>query len=153
MAVTPTEHPLTFHCTSCNGLIQTPISFAGVSAPCPYCAQIVTAPHPMPAQWVPAPTPQRAAIKRLSLPDQLMDPPLTAIRQEPRAIRPQPEDSAATIPSSNRGNITLDQLFETIVAMEERVESRPRLRRKGKVQFERPLRRTDDHALRSLRSR
>ena len=153
MAINPPEQSLTFHCTSCSGLIQTPISFAGVSAPCPFCAQIVTAPHPMPAQWVPAPTPKRSAIKRLPLPDQLMEPPLTAIRQEPRAIRPHPKDSAASIPLSNRGDTTLDQLFETIVAMEERMESRPRLRRKGKVPFERPLRRTDDHALRALRSR
>ena len=38
-----------------------------------------------------------------------------------------------------------------MVAIEEKLESRPRLRRKGKVPFERPLRRTDDRSLRLIR--
>ena len=153
MSVNSTGQFLTFHCTSCRGHIQTPANFAGVSAPCPFCAQIVTAPHPKPAQWVPAPATPRAAIKRLSLPDSLSDPPLEAVRVAPRDIRSHSSRAEEVpVPEAKQPISTLDQLLNTMIAMEERVESRPRLRRKGKVPFERPLRRTDDRALRAFRS-
>lgn len=153
MPVNPTDQPLTFHCTSCNGRIQTPASFAGFSAPCPFCAQIVTAPYPKPAQWVPAPATQRATIKRLTLPDHLSEPPLEAVQIAPRDIRPHPNHATSASPTTDPAVSKLDQLFNTIVAMEERIESRPRLRRKGKIPFERPLRRTDDRDLQAFRSR
>jgi len=151
--VNQTDQPLTFHCTSCNGHIQTPGHFAGVSAPCPFCAQLVTAPHPQPAQWVPAPATQRAAIKRLSLPDHLLDPPLEAVRVAPRDIKPRPNRTEETLAAVKEPVSTLDRLLNTVIAMEDQVESRPRLKRKGKAPFERPLRRTDDRALRAHRPR
>ena len=151
MSVNETGQFLTFHCTSCKGRIQTPAHFAGVSAPCPFCAQIVTAPHARPAQSFPAPATKRAAIRRLLLPEHLSDPPLEPVRFAPREIKPQSSRTEAALPTKEPIS-TLDQLLNTMVAMEEPVESRPRLRRKGKVPFERPLRRTDDHTLRSLRS-
>ena len=153
MPVNPTDQPLTFHCTSCNGRIQTPASFAGFSAPCPFCAQFVTALYPKPAQWVPAPATQRATIKRLTLPDHLSEPPLEAVQIAPRDIRPHPNHATSASPTTEPAVSKLDQLFNTIVAMEERIESRPRLRRKGKIPFERPLRRTDDRDLQAFRSR
>ena len=153
MPFNPTDQPLTFHCTSCNGRIQTPASFAGFSAPCPFCAQIVAAPYPKAAQWVPAPATQRATIKRLTLPDHLSEPPLEAVQIAPRDIRPHPNHATSASPTTEPAVSKLDQLFNTIVAMEERIESRPRLRRKGKIPFERPLRRTDDRDLQAFRSR
>ena len=116
MPVNPTDQPLTFHCTSCNGRIQTPASFAGFSAPCPFCAQIVTAPYPKPAQWVPAPATQRATIKRLTLPDHLSEPPLEAVQIAPRDIRPHPNHATSASPTTDPAVSKLDQLFNTIVA-------------------------------------
>ena len=129
--------------------------FAGVSAPCPFCAQVVTAPHPKPAPWAPAPAAPRTAIKRLTLPDHLSDPdpPLEAVRDVPRDIRPLPDLAKIEASTTDSLDSKLDQLFDTMLAMEERTEARPRLRRKGKVPFARPLRRTDDVSLRMIRSR
>ena len=71
---------------------------------------------------------------------------------QPREIKPSYDSATAPDQGANGAGATkLDQLFRTMVAIEEKLEARPRLRRKGKVPFERPLRRTDDRSLRLIR--
>lgn len=153
MEASQTAQPLVFTCPSCQGQIQTPAQFAGVTAPCPYCALSLTAPHPAPVtQWAPAPVPERTSIRRLSIPDSLTEP-TGSLPMTPREIRPRIIEEK-TPANRDLPPDKLDQLFNAMLALEKaQSDARPRLRRKGKVPFDRPLRRTDDRSMRAFGSR
>lgn len=36
---------INFHCSACQGFIEAPTQYAGVTAPCPHCGEDVTAPQ------------------------------------------------------------------------------------------------------------